>query len=454
MQGGDGRSGPVGVGELPAEAFRLIVDRTAHAIAVIDDAGTIIYAGGSIDQVVGWRAEELVGRSMADFLPPDQMAIALTVLAELTETDRLGQGIPMVFELLLPDGTTTWAEIGAMSLLDVPGVDAIALRLRPWDAQHQIDEFVSSLLADEPLPVVLASLAHAIAMMLEAEGATIHHGFDGQAFAEVVGSGLPDACLSLEAGPWCETAVSGEAVATEVSALVPRVADAAAAAGLRGLWTTAVPATEGLADAVVTVWRADGLELLTGHRKALERAARYVQLALVRTAEHQRLRHLAGHDALTGVANRIQFRARLAQALAIGERDLAVAFCDLDGFKVVNDTFGHRAGDLALVEVAQRLRAALRVGDEIARMGGDEFTVLFRNVPDAETAVHVVERLSAAVAAPFRVAESDVTLGLSVGIALAGPRTSADTLLSRADRALYDVKRSGGRAVRVWAAPI
>src|SRR5213076_1422544 len=120
----------------------------------------------------------------------------------------------------------------------------------------------------------------------------------------------------------------------------------------RACWTMPVPQTPGLAAAVLSVWREDRGAPFIGHRHVLERSARYVQLALVRTAEHQRLRHLAGHDALTGVANRTEFRDRLAHALAIGEQDLAVAFCDLDRFKPVNDTYGHRVGDDVLVAVA------------------------------------------------------------------------------------------------------
>jgi len=189
--------------------------------------------------------------------------------------------------------------------------------------------------------------------------------------------------------------------------------------------------------------------MLNGHRQVFDRSLSYVQLALVRNAEHQRLLHLAGHDALTGVANRTQFRARLAAALAIGERDLAVAFCDLDGFKAVNDTFGHIRGDAVLVDVAGRLRSSLRSGDEMARMGGDEFTVLLRNVVDAAGANHVVDRLLGALREPMLVDGAEVPLGLSIGVALAGPESTADSLLARADEALYAVKRAGGGAALV-----
>jgi diguanylate cyclase (GGDEF)-like protein len=195
---------------------------------------------------------------------------------------------------------------------------------------------------------------------------------------------------------------------------------------------------------VLSVWRRTKGAPLLGHRHALDRSARYVQLALVRTAEHQRLRHLAGHDALTGVANRAEFRDRLAHALAIGEQDIAVAFCDLDDFKPINDNYGHRVGDLVLVEVAERLRSRLRTGDELARIGGDEFTVLLRNVPDEAAARHVVDRLMSGLHEPFAVEDDKVAIGLSVGIALSQPGMTADTLLERADEALYEVKRAGG----------
>jgi diguanylate cyclase (GGDEF)-like protein len=207
--------------------------------------------------------------------------------------------------------------------------------------------------------------------------------------------------------------------------------------------------TEGLSAAALTVWRDRPGAILSGHRQVLTRSVTQVQLALVRTAEHQRLRHLAGHDALTGVANRTEFRDRLAEALAIGERDLAVAFCDLDGFKAVNDTFGHQRGDTVLVEVADRLRSSLRVGDELARMGGDEFTALLRNVADPTGADHVVDRLLDALREPFVVDGQEVRLGISIGVALAGDQATADSLLTRADEALYAVKRRGGGSALV-----
>ncbi|MET0728294.1 MAG: diguanylate cyclase [Acidimicrobiales bacterium] len=446
---------PLRAGDLPPEAFRLIVESTSNPFVVIDRTGMIRFVGASMQRVTGWPASEMLGRPMADFLPPDQRETASEVVAEIDRTDRDGRGIPMVFEILHAGGGTRWVEIGATPLLDVPGIDGIVLRHRAWDAQHHQEEFVRSLLADAPLRDVLSSLARSIALAVEAGAAVVHQGFDGVSFADAVGTDssgneLPAECLRLETGPWVQTAATGVTNVCELEDLPPDLGRAAAAAGWASLWTTVVLESERLSRSVISVWRDTGGPPLAGHRQALERAARYVQLAVVRTAEHQQLRHLAGHDALTGAENRTEFRDALARALAIGERSLAVAFCDLDGFKAVNDSLGHLSGDQVLVEVADRLRSSLRVGDSLARMGGDEFTVLFRNVPDASAARHLTERLSAALAEPFHVAGLDVLVGISVGVALAEPDVSADLLLRRADEALYRVKRSGGGAAAVW----
>ncbi len=438
-----------GAGDLPPEVFRRLVDESAHTFLVIDRAGTLTYVGGLAEASLGWKPEDAIGRNMTEFLTPEGIADALEVLAEIDDDDRGATGVPMVFEILQPDGSTAWAEIGAIPLLDVPEVEGIALRCRPWGGQRLLEQFIDSLLVDAPLAEVLGHLCKAVAAALQATGASVHHGFDGEAFAAATGSGVPDGCLADD-GPWRDVLDTEEGVADlRVGELPADLAALAREAGFQACWTARIPPSEGLAAAALTLWRPVKTRMLASHRQVLARSLSYVQLALVRHAEHQRLRHLAGHDALTGVANRRQFRSRLASALAIGERDLAVAFCDLDGFKVVNDTFGHIRGDAVLVDVADRLRASLRTGDELARMGGDEFTVLLRNVVDASAANHVVDRLLDALRTPFLVDGAEVRLGISIGVALAAPGATADALLARADEALYAVKRAGGGAAMV-----
>ncbi len=174
---------------------------------------------------------------------------------------------------------------------------------------------------------------------------------------------------------------------------------------------------------------------------------------LDRLSESQaRLSHQAFHDGLTGLSNRVLFQDRLGHALALHHRDerpLAVLFLDLDDFKAVNDRYGHHAGDLLLRLVADRLRGAVRDGDTIARVGGDEFAVLLEGGGDPGVPA---ERIMTALREPFDLDGATVSVAASNGLVEAGthgPVRTADVLLRRADAAMYAGKRQGkGTLVR------
>ena len=153
----------------------------------------------------------------------------------------------------------------------------------------------------------------------------------------------------------------------------------------------------------------------------------------------------AWHDPLTGLANRALFIDRVDDALAVhptGDGTLAVAFLDLDDFKSINDKLGHAAGDVLLTLMGERLRACVRPEDTVARFGGDEFAILFE-VADAEAADAVMRRIIAEVGQPFRVHDDEVFARASIGLALAAPGETSETLLSGADAAMYVAKGRG-----------
>jgi diguanylate cyclase (GGDEF)-like protein len=156
-----------------------------------------------------------------------------------------------------------------------------------------------------------------------------------------------------------------------------------------------------------------------------------------------RLHHSATHDPLTGLVNRSLLRDRLSAALerarAAG-RAVGLLFCDIDGFKPINDRFGHRAGDDVLVEVARRLLGATRETDVVSRYGGDEFVILLEDA-DEVVARSVIERVRAALAQPIRLDEgTDVQVRVSVGLAVDPGRGDLDELLAQADSAMYRIK--------------
>ena len=169
------------------------------------------------------------------------------------------------------------------------------------------------------------------------------------------------------------------------------------------------------------------------------------------------LTHQAQHDGLTGLANRDLFGERLVEALAHGRHNatqVAVAFLDLDHFKRVNDSFGHANGDVLLVDVAARLRGAVREGDTLARYSGDEFVAVWRDLTSPEAVGPLGERLAQALDAPFEISGGSVRVGASIGIALAQPGQSAEEVLVAADAAMYDAKRRGRGRVRVFTSEL
>ena len=197
--------------------------------------------------------------------------------------------------------------------------------------------------------------------------------------------------------------------------------------------------------------------LLLRHNRLLDRAQNDMRLLAddLRTASDElqarndRLAHVANHDALTGLPNRLLFRQELETRLAAAEDDgpqVAVLLLDLDGFKDVNDTLGHDAGDALLKDVAARLSAAAGPQNLICRLGGDEFAVLGVSLTQ-DQALESARLLIEEVRVPYSIKGREIAVGTSIGIGLSRAGLDADALFKHADLALYEAKRLGrGRA--------
>ncbi|HTV95354.1 MAG TPA: EAL domain-containing protein [Steroidobacteraceae bacterium] len=186
-------------------------------------------------------------------------------------------------------------------------------------------------------------------------------------------------------------------------------------------------------------------------RLVQEQMQRLEQVISVRTrgleAATRQLRHLATHDVLTGLPNRLLLDDRLAQAMAHADRDarsFALMVCDLDRFKLVNDSLGHSAGDELLQEVARRLCGLVRTTDTVARLGGDEFVLLISSLDHADDAKRLATRAVETLRDPMRIAEVDVHTSPSIGIAFyPADGNSAEALIAHADAAMYCAKQRG-----------
>jgi diguanylate cyclase (GGDEF)-like protein len=189
-------------------------------------------------------------------------------------------------------------------------------------------------------------------------------------------------------------------------------------------------------------------------RTGLHRCRDLVILSLDRDASARQLSHQASHDALTGLANRSLLLSRLTECLAsrrAGEQTVALLFCDLDRFKMVNDSIGHAGGDQLLIEAARRLSAIVRDTDTVARLGGDEFVVLCPSVPDRDHAIALAERIRTELSAPYSVDAKEAFVGASIGIAFADESTvSGAELMREADVAMYRAKLTEGSHINVF----
>ena len=197
--------------------------------------------------------------------------------------------------------------------------------------------------------------------------------------------------------------------------------------------------------------------LVVGLLVVLSRRNRQLAQTVAALVEAQRaLQHIAWHDALTGLPNRTLLADRLRQDMRRVRRNrefLALAYIDLDGFKAVNDTHGHEVGDRLLVEIARRMRAALRDVDTVARLGGDEFAAIFTDLAQPSASQPLIERLLTAIAAPVVIDGLSLQVSGSIGVSYFPQQgdLEAEQLLRQADHAMYEAKLSGRNRCCVFA---
>jgi len=461
---------------------RAVVDTSPLLYCVIDEHGRVVFANPASELLLGYPPADLVGMVATDLIEPGDLETALDALSQIVTsgTGVPGQVPPMPMRLRHRDGTTVPLDVGAVDALDQPDVRGIIIRGRPMNGQQLLDQALESLVSSSPLDEVLTFLDAALTADLPGSHVAIAHDWNGTGFRATTGLGVPPGLdgldrrepvappsVSRDGGeptrrrvgradppPWIEAVERGELVVhADLTGVNPAIRAEAEANGLRACWALPVRAATGDAPlACILVWREPTGEPWVSQRVSLERTAQLTSLAMDRQRQERDLRHAALHDALTGVPNRASFFAHLEQIATEppAEWRTAVLYLDLDGFKLVNDTFGHQVGDELLKVVSTRITDSLRPGDLVARLGGDEFSVVLHQVADPTEAGVIADRLIQTVGQPVVIDGHEVQVGLSVGVALAD--RAGDTvagLVDAADRALYQAKQAGKGRTRI-----
>jgi len=439
-------------GALSTAEVRQLVETAVNPFCMIDATGVILWAGASVEEVLGTSSADLVGRQILDFVAASSLdhAIESLAAADTYLDQRAGvpdwEGTGPIIALVRADGTTVHCSVAVATPIRT-GLRGFVLQLRRADSAHALEDALVAMGRNRPLTEVLGEVASMLQGELPASDvAVFYHSRSTGRLEHAVGPaelvGLRDAATLAEPGIASALTEPGAIVDRSVHDLPTALRSAARAAGYRRLTLLAIEMADGSPSALLAVWSRQGHSIHVFTADQIHRCAALVALVIQWERGRRALEWAASHDVLTGLHNRSHFVSEVDRARRTPE-PTAVLYLDLDDFKPVNDRHGHSVGDRALVEVAARLRGAVRPTDIVARLGGDEFAVLCRGLDELEVAEALAERLVADVAQPMLVDGYEVSVGLSVGIASLLDGDDADRALARADDALRKAKVEG-----------
>lgn len=389
-----------------------ILEGLPDAVVAAGTDGRILFVNALAEQLFGYSPGELIGRPVETLWPERVRELYRRNMERYFATEH-----PLRFET--------------------------AVRGVRRDGSEFIGEMSWGIVDTTAGPVLLAvgrdvSERRAAENRLRAVAAIGERALAGADPAELAGEAV-ELLRSLLAVPSAAVRLADDSPLTELRAGEPRLPEARSEHEFR---LPIGPGDELVVD--------PGRELSSEELSFVRAVANTLASALGRVRTEQRMRHEALHDPLTGLANRTLLRDRLEHAIARSERERSetgVLFIDLDNFKEVNDSHGHAAGDAVLVESARRLQAAVRPGDTVARIGGDEFVAVCEHV-DPNSALAVARRLQEALRPPFVAGSVCHQLSASIGVALSD--RDPERMLANADAASYRAKAAGRGRVELF----
>jgi diguanylate cyclase (GGDEF)-like protein/PAS domain S-box-containing protein len=406
--------------------YRSVADASPIGIYEMNDVPVLCFVNERWQEITGFDAPEALGGNWQKFLHPDDRGV---MVEQWATSGALGRPFRGMVRVVRPDGAVRWVMAATEPLFDehetltghVGTLDDITERLT---AQRDTERLSDIVEATSDL-VVISDRDNRMIYM---------NGAARRFFGLGPTASIADFDFTPFTPQWSQERYLNETR--------PALRD-------HGIWSGEFAYFhDGFEVSVSALFLAhhDG----DGHIEFVSSVTRDIS---ERKAFEQRLEYQATHDPLTGLPNRTLFLDRLELALARRRRTnrpVAVLFCDVDHFKVVNDSLGHSAGDRLLVALAERLREALRPGDTVARFGGDEFVILCDELVTEHDAVAIAERANRAVHEPLTVESTEVFAAVSIGIAFASADTEPEAMIRDADAAMYLAKERGRARYEIY----
>lgn len=446
------------------QRFTATVLRTIGAlVAVVDRRGRIVSFNRACETVTGLGEKQVLGTRLSDLIP-EQGSWSYFRLDQGAEKSPHGLRTGLVshngehLTIRWSFSHLTSAE-GTPTHLICTGID-VTERDRAYALLQSERTILEMVARAEPLDVLISTLCEMIESQLPDHNALlILTDGTGETFAPAISPSLPDPYLQHLSG--LEVAPNSGTYGPSAYFCRPQYTydickdpnwsmdhqELAKAAGIRSCWS--VPIISSDQRVLGTIAASSPQPRLPDDNsiEVLHRAARIAAIAIERHRAAERIQYLALYDQLTGLANRALLSDRLQSAISHAARhsiQLALLFIDLDGFKPINDAYGHDAGDAVLATIGRRLQSVLRASDTAARIGGDEFVVLAEDILGPEDIKAIAEKVLHALFQPIPWQDTTLQVGASIGISVfPHDAKDADTLLTSADDAMYRAKQSG-----------
>lgn len=406
--------------------FAALVSQSNDVITVNNIEGTLTYVSPSVAWVLGYEPEELAGTEGRHLIHPDDVAHV-----EAAAADQFARGVsePVQYRSRHRDGTWRVLEAIIANLTEEPSVRGVVTNARDITARRSAEQRAGEL-------VEVLEATNEIVIISDPAGFI---DYANRSARTLVGAHERQHVSDLSSER------SRDRLRTEIMPLVRQ----------RGSWSGELELVDSPGEPIPV---AATVQTHRDERGSILRIATVAHDITDLKAAQRRLEFEATHDALTGLPNRAMFREIGERALALASRThdpLAVLFLDLDGFKMVNDSFGHDVGDALLDLVAQRVREAVRAGDVLARLGGDEFVILCERPRTEHQMFELSARIIETVSQPFSIGEHEARVGLSIGIAFSRDASLSITELIRdADVAMYEAKHAGRGRARLFEDPL